>query len=104
MRLTRLQRQAFIHHRAEWDFVQETDIDAGDRDCAALTAAYDGLAQHVRAVGAEVHRDLCFFEYRIEATVTMRFGPNCVNAAIRSAARSHLHQTVVDILLLEVES
>ena len=103
MGLAHLEGQALGHCGADRELVAHADIDARNRDRAALAAAEDRFPQDMHPVGGE-HRDrLHLVENRVRGTVTGGFAADRVDAAVRAAIVGPRHQFVVDINLREID-
>jgi len=102
VRLSRLDRQGLVHHRAEREVVDATGVDAGNRERAALPAALDRLAEHVGPVVLQPHPLFDPVGGGAE-TGPVGLGADRVDAAVGPPAAGHLHQPVVDVLLLVVD-
>lgn len=90
MGLSHLQGKALSEGGAHGQLVDETEVDARDRQVAALAAAHDDLAQHMQAVGGEVDGALHLVEHGVEAARTVCFRTDRFKCTGRVfAGRSH---------------
>jgi hypothetical protein len=96
------ERQSAIDCGAHRDFVEETAIDADDRNHAKVPAALDRLTQHMGSVRTQEYRHLGAVDHGIEAGRRFRFGSDCVDARVGATAVRQLLDALVDVLLLEV--
>ena len=61
------------------------------------------LAEHVRPIGAQEHRDLRAVQHGIEARRGMRFGADGIDAGIGTASVGQFLDALVNILLHEID-
>src|SRR5436190_16054287 len=83
--------------------VQQTDIDAWNRDRSPFATAKDGFAKRMRTIGAQKCGLLGTVEHGIEAASGVRFRTHGVDAAIRAATAGHCKQGFIYIFALKVD-
>ena len=103
VRLAHSEGDAFVHRGAKRDLVQQANVDARDRDGAGLPAAHDRFTEHVRAIRPQHHGGFRLVQDRVETAAAVRFGPDRIDTAVRPATVGHLHETVIDLHVVEVD-
>ncbi len=102
-RLRHAHGQSAVDGRSERDLVEESAIDADDRDRAEIARAVDCLTQDMRPVGAHEGRDLYPVDHRVEAGIGERLGTDGIDAGVCAAALGQFLDAVVDILVEEID-
>src|SRR5947209_11098362 len=95
--------QTSIHHRPHRKLIYEPAIDTYDRDRASIATGHDGFAQGygpVRLCAKSLLRSIINVA---DAVPAKRLHANVVNAGVRPAPASHLHQGFVGVLLFVVD-
>ena len=66
-RLSHAKRESTIDRGTHWNFIDETAIDANDRDGSEIAAAMNRLAQNMRPICAQKDRNFYAIDDSVEA-------------------------------------
>src|ERR1051325_5724685 len=102
IRLAHLEYQPFRERRPKWKLVEETTIDSGHRDSAALAASTNRLAQRMRSISRQIKRGLRPVVKRIDRHAVC-FQTDTIDASVRSHAAGHLSQLLIYVFVIEVQ-
>jgi hypothetical protein len=69
----------------------------------ALAAAHDRFTNHVGTIRPQHHGGFRLVHDRVKTAAAVRLGSDRIDAAVRPAAASHLHETVIDLYVVKVD-
>lgn len=89
-------RERAVDHRAHWEVVDQTTVDADDRNRATVAAAANRLPQCERTIRLNFQQLFRAIE-RVERSVSMRFETDRVDAGVGATTTSELEQSFVHV-------
>ena len=101
--LRHAERKAAVDRRAHRNFIEESTIDANNRNGAEVAAAMNGLPQDMRPIRTHERGNFDAIDDGVEARTGAGLCSYRINTSIRTPTVCHLEDTVVDIVFAKIE-